>query len=297
MTSDSTSPVAVIGAGVMGAGIAQVAAAAGRDVVLHSRGEATLRRALETARASLERGAARTGRSPREVEEILDRIRPTTDLDEVAGCAVAVESVAEDLDLKKRIFAELDRLCPPGALLATNTSGIPVSAIAEATGRPGDVVGTHFFSPVPRMELCEIVRGRATTDRTVAAARAFAEQIGKSCVVVEKDLPGFVTTRLIIAFVLEAVRLVESGICGAADVDRACRLAFGHAMGPLATADQAGLDVLREVAAGLAKEYTHPAFTTPDLLDRLVAEGRHGRKTGHGFHLYDDRGAPVPTRP
>lgn len=157
-------------------------------------------------------------------------------------------------------------------------------------------MGTHFFSPVPRMELCEIVRGRETTDATVAAARSFAEGIGKSCVVVEKDLPGFVTTRLIIAFVLEAVRLVETGICRAEDVDRACRLAFGHAMGPLATADQAGLDVLREVAAGLAKEYTHPVFATPGLLDRLVAEGRHGRKTGRGFHVYDDT-TPAPTRP
>lgn len=297
MTSDSTSPVAVIGAGVMGAGIAQVTAAAGRDVVLYSRSEATLQRALKTARASLTRAAARLGQPPERVETTLARIRPARDLDRVADCSVAVESLAEDLDLKKRIFAELDRRCPPGTLLATNTSGIPISAIAETTSRPGDVVGTHFFSPVPRMKLCEIVRGRATTDATVAAARAFAEGINKQCVVVEKDLPGFITTRLITAFVLEAIRLVETGICDAADVDRVCRLGFGHAMGPLATADQAGLDVLHAVAAGLAKEYTHPAFTVPDLLDRLVAAGHSGRKSGHGFHSYDDQGATAPGRP
>ncbi|MBA5223714.1 MULTISPECIES: 3-hydroxyacyl-CoA dehydrogenase family protein [Streptomyces] len=297
MTIDSSTPVAVVGAGVMGAGLAQVAAAAGHEVVLHSRREATLRRALAGIGASLERAAARGGGARAEDPgTTLARIRTTTDLGDVAGCAVAVESVAEDVDLKRRVFAELDRLCPPGALLATNTSGIPVTEIAAATGRPGSVVGTHFFSPVPRMELCEIVRGRETTDAAVAAARSFAEGIGKSCVVVEKDLPGFVTTRLIIAFVLEAVRLVETGICRAEDVDRACRLAFGHAMGPLATADQAGLDVLRGVAAGLAKEYTHPVFATPGLLDRLVAEGRHGRKTGRGFHVYDDT-TPAPTRP
>ncbi|GAA2513545.1 3-hydroxyacyl-CoA dehydrogenase family protein [Winogradskya humida] len=288
-----TAAVAVVGAGVMGAGIAQVTAAAGLEVVLYSRSRATLGAALRTVRSSLERSAARTGRPAEETERTLARITVTTELDRIAGCTVAVESVAEDLEVKRRVFTELDRLCPPGALLATNTSGIPISAVAEATGRPGDVVGTHFFSPVPRMELCEIVRGRATTDRTVAAARAFAEGIGKQCIVVTKDLPGFVTTRLIIAFVLEAVRLVETGICEAAEVDRACRLAFGHAMGPLATADQAGLDVLREVVAVLAKEYDHQVFATPALLDHLVETGRHGRKTGHGFHDYDDPSASL----
>ncbi|MEU6609275.1 3-hydroxyacyl-CoA dehydrogenase family protein [Streptomyces shenzhenensis] len=294
MRQDSMSPVAVVGAGVMGAGIAQVVAAAGRTVVLYSRGAQTLDRARDTISASLHRAGARSGQPADEVEETLARIRPTTDLDRVAGCPVAVESVAEDLGLKQRIFAELDRLCPADALLATNTSGIPVSAIARATRRPGDVVGMHFFSPVPRMRLCEIVRGQDTTDRTVRAARELAEAVGKECVVVEKDQPGFVTTRLIIAYVLEAVRLVEAGICDAADVDRACRLAFGHAMGPLATADQAGLDVLREVAVGLEEEYRHPAFATPDLLHRLVADGHHGRKSGRGFHRWDDT---APTRP
>ncbi|MER6531831.1 3-hydroxyacyl-CoA dehydrogenase family protein [Streptomyces sp. NPDC001508] len=294
MREDSTSPVAVVGAGVMGAGIAQVVAAAGHHVVLYSRGAQTLDRARETIRASLVRAGARSGHPAEEAEEILARIRPTTDLERVAVCPVAIESVAEDLGLKQRIFAELDRLCPPNALLATNTSGIPVSDIARATRRPGDVVGMHFFSPVPRMRLCEIVRGRDTTDRTVRAARAFAEAVGKECVVVERDLPGFVTTRLIIAYVLEAVRLVEAGICDAADVDRACRLAFGHAMGPLATADQAGLDVLCEVAVGLEKEYRHPVFATPALLHRLVADGHHGRKTGQGFHHWNNT---TPTQP
>lgn len=276
--------VAVVGAGLMGSGIAQVAAQAGYDVVLRDVSEEALEQGRSAVRRSLDRLAAKGRVSAQESEEILGRIRPTTELAEVAGAGLVVEAVPEQLGLKQEVFRQLDRLAPDDAVLATNTSAIPVTAIAAATGRPEAVVGTHFFSPVPVMALCELVRGLRTSAETLARARSFAEALGKTVVVVERDVAGFVTTRLLCAFAMEAVRLVESGVASAQDIDTACRLGFGHTMGPLATLDLTGLDVLHHATTVIRDETGEPRFAPPELLSRMVDAGLLGRKTGAGFY-------------
>ncbi|HEX5594561.1 MAG TPA: 3-hydroxyacyl-CoA dehydrogenase family protein [Micromonosporaceae bacterium] len=282
--------VAVIGAGTMGAGLAQIAAMAGREVVLYSRTEATLTSALASVDSSLRRLAARSEATaaPIEPARVRQRITPTTDLGDIDGVAVLIESVAEDLTTKQKIFAEVAERCTDDALLATNTSGIPIGRIAAATPCPERVVGMHFFAPVPIMQLCEIVRGESTSDSTVAAARDFATEIGKRSIVVERDTPGFITTRLLTVLILEAIRMVENGICSATDVDLACQLGFGHPMGPLAMVDLSGLDVFHDVATNLHQATGNPLFESPSLLQQLVAAGQVGRKSGRGFHHYPD---------
>ena len=281
--------LAVIGAGLMGSGIAQVAAQAGWSVTLRDLDDAAVRRGLAAVRASLERFATKGTLPADQVDPILDRITPTTDLAAAADADLVVEAVFERLDVKQEVFRELDRLCRPGTVLATNTSAIPVTQIAAATSRPESVVGTHFFSPVPMMKLCELVRGLATSDATLATARDFAEQLGKTCVVVNRDVAGFVTTRLITAFVVEAVRLVESGVISAEDLDTACRLGFGHPMGPLATADLTGVDILLHAARNIHTDTADGKFFPPELMQRMVSAGRLGRKSGRGFYRYGDR--------
>jgi 3-hydroxybutyryl-CoA dehydrogenase len=277
--------LAVIGAGLMGSGIAQVAAAAGWRVTLHDVEEAAVRRGLDAVRTSLERFAAKGQLTPDEVEAALGRIAPTTDLGAAALADIVVEAVFERLDVKQAVFRELDRVCDT-AVLATNTSAIPITQIAAATERPERVVGTHFFSPVPMMRLCELVRGHRTSDETLARARAFAEEVGKTCIVVNRDVAGFVTTRLIAAFVVEAVRLVESGVVTPEDLDTACQLGFGHRMGPLATTDLTGVDVLLHATHNIYTDTGDAKFFPPELLQRMVAAGELGRKSGRGFYSY-----------
>ncbi|MFL6110975.1 MAG: 3-hydroxyacyl-CoA dehydrogenase family protein [Catenulispora sp.] len=279
--------LAVIGAGLMGSGIAQVAVAAGYDVVVRDVTDEALKRGIDGIRGSLEKFAAKGRYSAEEVEAALGRLSVTTDLAEaVAGADVVVEAVFEDVEVKQEIFRELDRLAKPGAVLATNTSAIPITQIAAVTSRPQDVVGTHFFSPVPMMQLCELVRGYKTSDETLAGARAFAEDVGKTCIVVNRDVAGFVTTRLIAALVVEAVKLYESGVATAEDIDLACKLGFGHAMGPLATTDLTGVDILRNATRNIYTETQDEKFSPPELLNRMVTAGDLGRKSGKGFYSY-----------
>jgi 3-hydroxybutyryl-CoA dehydrogenase len=278
--------LAVIGAGLMGSGIAQVAAQAGWQVTLRDLNEDATGRGLDAIRTSLGRFAAKGVIGAEEVEATLARITPTTDLEAAADADIVVEAVFEQLEVKREVFRELDRICAPGAVLATNTSAIPITQIAAATQRPESVVGTHFFSPVPMMKLCELVRGYKTSDETLATARAFAEGVGKTVVVVNRDIAGFVTTRLITALVMEAVRLVESGVISAEDLDTACRLGFGHTMGPLATTDLTGVDVLLHATRNIYAETADEKFFPPELLQRMVAAGDLGRKTGKGFYSY-----------
>src|SRR3954447_4821085 len=228
------SKLVVVGAGLMGAGIAQVAAVAGHEVVLRDVTDAALERALAGIQKSLDRFVTKDRLSAGDAEAALGRVATTTDLSVAADADLVIEAVFEQLEVKHEVFRELDRICRDGAILASNTSAIPITAIAAATERPEWVVGTHFFSPVPMMGLCELVRGYKTSDETLAAARGFAEGVGKTCVVVNRDVAGFVTTRLICALAMEAVRLVENGVASAEDIDTACKLGFGHAMGPLA---------------------------------------------------------------
>ncbi|MGI8614573.1 MAG: 3-hydroxyacyl-CoA dehydrogenase family protein [Nocardioidaceae bacterium] len=278
----------VVGAGLMGSGIAQVSAVAGWDVTLRDITTDALARGTTAIEKSLDRFVARGAVSPDERVEVLARITTTTDLEDAATDAdIVVEAVFEELAVKREVFRLLDRVCGPDTVLATNTSAIPVTTIAATTARPESVVGTHFFSPVPMMALCELVRGHKTSDETLATARAFAEGVGKTCVVVNRDVAGFVTTRLISALVVEAIRLYESGVASAEDIDTACRLGFGHAMGPLATTDLTGVDILRNAAANIYAECADEKFFPPEILSRMVDAGDLGRKSGRGFFTYD----------
>jgi 3-hydroxybutyryl-CoA dehydrogenase len=272
----------------MGSGIAQVAAQAGHDVVITDVGAAELTRGVDTARASLQRFVAKERITAADAEASIARIRTTTDLAEaVSDVEIVVEAVFERLELKQEVFARLDELCAADVVMATNTSAIPITSIAAVTGRPESVLGMHFFSPVPMMKLCELVRGVKTSDETLSRGREIAESVGKTCIVVNRDVAGFVTTRLIAALTLQAIRLVETGVVSAEDLDTACRLGFGHAMGPLETADLTGLDVMVNAARNIYADTADPAYFPPELAQRMVAAGDLGRKTGAGFYRYD----------
>jgi 3-hydroxybutyryl-CoA dehydrogenase len=278
--------LAVVGAGLMGSGIAQVAAQAGWEVTLRDLDDAAVQRGLAGIRRSLEKFASKGTIGADDVDAALGRITPTTDLEAAADADIVVEAVFERLDVKQAVFRDLDRICTTDAVLATNTSAIPVTQIAAATERPESVVGTHFFSPVPMMKLCELVRGYKTSDDALARARGFAQAIGKTCIVVNRDIAGFVTTRLIAALVVEAVKLVESGVVSAEDLDIACKLGFGHPMGPLATTDLTGVDVLLHATTNIYNDTADGKFFPPELLARMVTAGDLGRKTGRGFYTY-----------
>ena len=277
--------LSVIGAGLMGSGIAQVAAQAGWEVTLRDLDRGATERGVASIRKSLEKFASKG--TIDDAEPILARITPTTEIVAAAEADVVIEAVFERLEIKQEVFRQLDRVCKPGAVLGTNTSAIPITQIAAVTERPESVVGTHFFSPVPMMKLCELVRGHRTSDETLAAAKEFAEGVGKTCVVVNRDIAGFVTTRLISALVVEAVKLVESGVISPEDLDVACKLGFGHAMGPLATTDLTGVDVLLHATKNIYTDTADPKFFPPELLQRMVSAGELGRKSGKGFYSYE----------
>ncbi|MGP3968269.1 3-hydroxyacyl-CoA dehydrogenase family protein [Streptomyces sp. 6N223] len=278
--------LAVIGAGLMGSGIAQVSAVAGWEVVLRDITDEALSRARDAVGASLGKFVAKGKLAEEQAEAALARITTTTELEAAAEADIVVEAVFEQEDVKRDLFRKLDAIAKDGAVLASNTSAIPITKLAAATSRPEHVVGTHFFSPVPMMALCELVRGTKTSDETLAAAREFAESAGKTCVVVERDVAGFITTRLISALVMEAVRLHESGVASAEDIDAACRLGFGHTMGPLATADLTGVDVIMRATENIYAETRDEKFSAPELMRRMVEAGDLGRKSGRGFYAY-----------
>lgn len=278
--------IAVIGAGLMGSGIAQVSAQAGYDVVLRDVTEEALARGRAAIEDSYGKFVAKGTLPESDAQAALGRITTTTDLHAVDSADLVVEAIFEKLEIKTELFAELDRIAKPGAVLASNTSALPITKIAAATSRPESVVGTHFFSPVPMMRLCELVRGYKTSDATLATAREFAENVGKTVIVVSRDVAGFVTTRLIAALTVEAIRLVETGVASAEEVDTACRLGFGHAMGPLATADLTGIDVMLNATSNIYDETAEIHFSAPELLRRMVAAGDLGRKSGKGFYDY-----------
>ncbi|AJT64359.1 3-hydroxyacyl-CoA dehydrogenase family protein [Streptomyces chattanoogensis] len=276
--------LAVIGAGLMGSGIAQVSAQAGWDVVLRDVTDEALARGKGGIEASYEKFVSKGKLEAAAAEQALARITTTTDLEAVADADIVVEAVFEKIEVKREIFQSLDKLAKDEAVLASNTSAIPITKIAAATSRPERVVGTHFFSPVPLMQLCELVRGYKTSDETLATAREFAESVGKTCIVVNRDVAGFVTTRLISALVVEATKLYESGVATAEDIDIACKLGFGHAMGPLATADLTGIDILMHATENIYTESQDEKFAPPELMRRMVDAGDIGRKSGQGFY-------------
>ncbi|MDG9716490.1 3-hydroxyacyl-CoA dehydrogenase family protein [Streptomyces sp. DH24] len=278
--------LAVIGAGLMGSGIAQVSAQAGWDVVLRDVTDEALTRGTDGIKVSYDKFVAKGKMEAHDADAALGRITATTDLDAVADADIVVEAVFEKLDVKHEIFRALDKIAREDAVLASNTSAIPITKIAAVTERPERVVGTHFFSPVPMMRLCELVRGYKTSDETLATAREFAESVGKTCIVVNRDVAGFVTTRLISALVVEAAKLYESGVASAEDIDIACKLGFGHAMGPLATADLTGVDILLHATSNIYTESQDEKFAPPELMRRMVDAGDIGRKSGQGFYKH-----------
>lgn len=279
--------LAVIGAGLMGAGIAQVSAVAGYDVVLRDVTPEALSRGMAGIEASLTKMASKGRITDEDVQNALGRILTTTELEAAGDADIVVEAVFEKLEIKTEVFEALDKICKDDAVLATNTSAIPITTIATATSRPEQVVGTHFFSPVPLMQLCEIVRGYKTSDAALEAASEFARNVGKTVVVVNRDVAGFVTTRLITALTMEAVKLLESGVASAEDIDTACRLGFGHAMGPLQTADMTGVDIMLNATSNIYADSQDSKFAPPELIQRMVKAGDKGRKTGKGFYDYE----------
>jgi len=276
--------IGIVGAGTMGRGIARVAAAAGFEVRLHDLSDEALGAALEAIRAGLDREVERGRASRGETEAVLGRIAAIAELAEaVTGADLVIESVPESLDLKRKVFRELNRAAPRDALLASNTSSLSIAGIAEATERPERVVGLHFFNPVQRMALLEVVRGERTSDETLREAVAFGRRLGKEPIVV-RDAPGFATSRLGLVLGLEAMRMVEQGVASAEEIDKAMTLGYGHPVGPLRLTDLVGLDVRLAIAEHLHRELGGSAFEPPGILRRMVAEGRLGRKSGRGFY-------------
>ncbi|GAB4264405.1 MAG: 3-hydroxyacyl-CoA dehydrogenase NAD-binding domain-containing protein [Deferrisomatales bacterium] len=277
--------VTVLGAGIMGHGIAQVSAAAGCEVVLVDVGEEVLQSARARMEKSLQRMVKAGRLAPEAVGPILGRVRTTTEVETgVEEADLVIEAVPEDLELKKTVFGRLDRACRPEALLATNTSNFSITAIAAATKRPDKVIGLHYFNPPAVMRLIEVVRGLETSEETLGAALAFAERCGKETVVCT-DSQGFITSRMINLWLVEAERILAEGVATKEDIDKACRLAFNHPMGPFELADFSGLDTALSVADALAQAFGE-RFRSPQTLRNLVAAGRLGRKTGRGWYDY-----------
>jgi 3-hydroxybutyryl-CoA dehydrogenase len=282
--------VCVVGSGTMGRGIAQNAAASGLDVVLVDADPQALARGMDAIRDVLAGlvGKAKIDATSRNAT--LSRIGTAPSATAgAAGADLVVEAVPESLDLKMTVFRDLDGAAPAHAILATNTSSLPVGAIAAATGRPARVVGMHFFNPVPVMPLLEVVQAEATSDATVEAAVAVGRRMGKDPIVV-RDRPGFATSRLGVLLGLEAIRMLEQGVASAEDIDKAMTLGYRHPMGPLRLSDLVGLDVRLAIAEHLERALGSSAFTPPELLRRMVAQGKLGKKSGEGFYRWGARG-------
>ena len=276
--------VAVLGAGTMGAGIAQVCAQAGSQVVLRDVEDAFVERGMGTIRGFLDKGVEKGKVAPELREATLGRLGTTTDLAAaVAGADLIIEAVPERLELKREVFAAVAAAAPATAVLATNTSSLSLAGIFEGLPSPERCIGMHFFNPVPIMALLEIVRPAAASDATLERVRTYATQIQKEPIVV-RDSPGFATSRLGVCIGLEAIRMVEAEVASAADIDKAMELGYRHPMGPLRLTDLVGLDVRLAIADYLRKELDSPVFEAPQLLRDMVAEGKLGKKSGRGFY-------------
>jgi 3-hydroxybutyryl-CoA dehydrogenase len=279
--------VGVAGSGTMGSGIAEVAARAGLDVVLRGRSQASADAALGKVARSVAAQVEKGKLSEDEAQSLVGRVRTTTELEDLSGCDIVVESVVEDLDVKKALFADLDRVCAESAILATNTSTLPITEIANGTRQPERVVGLHFFNPAPKMPLVEVVPAETTADETVEGARRFAEACGKSAVTV-KDSAGFVVNALLLPYLNSAVRLLEARVASKEDIDAAMKGGCGFPMGPLELLDLIGLDTSLAILRTLHAQGDGCAAPAP-MLEELVAEGHLGRKSGAGFYEYGSK--------
>jgi 3-hydroxybutyryl-CoA dehydrogenase len=277
--------VGVVGCGLMGSGIAEQAARSGFDVVVREINEQALDAGRERVAGSMRRGLQRGKISQEEHDEATARLAYTTELAELADCDFIVEAATENMAIKKEVFRALGEIAKPGAILASNTSSLSITEIASATTRPERVLGVHFFNPVPVMPLIEYVRGFLTSDETMQAAREFGKALGKETVE-SKDRPGFIVNLLLIPFLLDAIRALESGVATKEDIDKGIQLGLNHPMGPFTLADFVGLDTALFIADAMYEEFKDPRYAAPPLLRRMVTAGYHGRKTGKGFYEY-----------
>jgi 3-hydroxybutyryl-CoA dehydrogenase len=275
----------VVGAGFMGSGIAESAARAGLDVTLHEPEAAVLDSAGDRIRSSVDRGVAGGKLSEADAKHLLARITPSTELDAMANADLVIEAVYEDPKVKGPVFRELDRIVSETTILASNTSSIPIAELASWTERSDRVLGLHFFSPVPVMQLVEVVVSLDTSDETVVRAEEFAEKLGKTPIRT-KDRSGFIVNMLLVPYLMAAVRMYEDGFATREAIDEGMRLGCGHPMGPLTLCDFIGLDVLYAVCDSLYEEFKRPEYAPPPLLKRMVVSGHHGRKSGRGFYEY-----------
>jgi len=285
--------ILVLGAGFMGSGIAQVSAQAGYRVYLMDIQRAITDRALQDIRRSVEKLEAK-GLLKESSEEVLARISPEKDLSNGSEVDWVIEAALEEEELKRAIFEELDRISRPETPLATNTSSIPVTRLAQNTKRPERVLGLHFFGPVPLMELVEVVKGKKTSPEIFEQGVAFVQSLGKTPVRVQRDIPGFVMNRIFSAAFREAVDLVDQGIVSPEDVDAGMRLGYGWNAGPFEIADNAGLDTCARVGQSMRALGVGHLAPSSNLIERMVAEGRLGRKTGRGFYRYSPEGKRLP---
>lgn len=281
--------VGVAGFGAMGSGIAQVCAQAGCQVTVREVDQAAIDRGWKSVDGSLARIVKAGRMSEEDAKAARGRIRATTTLADLKDSDLIVEAVVEVADVKRAVFEELDRICPPSTIFASNTSSLPIVDMAATTKRPDRFAGLHFFNPAPVMQLVEIVRAITTSGETIETLRAFVQRLGKTPVVC-KDVPGFIVNRLMVPYLLGAIRVLEQGVATPEEIDTAVKLGLRHPMGPFELLDYTGLDINLDVANVFYDEFKDPTMAAPPLLRRMVAAGHLGRKTGKGFYEYDEKG-------
>jgi len=279
--------IGVAGFGLMGSGIVEVSARAGYDVVVREVSDDLLARGMDRLERSLGRGVERGKLAAADRDAARKRVRGTTRIEDLARCDLVIEAIIELMDAKKAFYAELDRVCPPATVFASNTSSLSITEMASVTRRPERFVGMHFFNPVPVMKPVELVRGFLTSEETLAAARAFCETLGKT-VVVCKDSPGFIVNLLLVPYLLDAVRALEMGVATREDIDTAVQLGLNHPMGPLTLLDFVGIDTTYYIAEAMYQEFKDARYAAPPLMRKMVLAGHHGRKTGRGFYEYPE---------
>jgi 3-hydroxybutyryl-CoA dehydrogenase len=279
--------ISVLGAGTMGHGIAQVAAASGYDVLIRDIDEASTERGMRSIERNLAKGIERGKVTEQERDETLSRIRATTDFVEIGESDLVIEAAPENLELKQSLLRQTEELVMSHCVFATNTSSLSISEIAKVSNRPTDVVGMHFFNPVHLMRLVEIVISNETSHETTATVREVAQRMKKEPIVV-RDVPGFASSRLGVTLGLEAMRMVEQGVASARDIDTAMELGYNHPVGPLKLTDMVGLDVRLSIAEYLHETLESETFRPPDILRRMVSEGKLGKKSGEGFYKWNE---------